>query len=310
MIDTSGGVKRLVEAALVAGGGAALARRKHVQQLLVLAYHNIVPTGLQPAGDRSLHLSQRAFASQLDSLLETHRVISLGDALRNHDQHIDPGDTRPRAVITFDDAYSGAVTAGVEELRVRKLPATIFVAPAFLDGGTFWWDALSDATTGLDSRVRERALSDSRGLSDEVWALATRSDLRIHEMPAHMCGTSTHDLDAASGYEQVSLAAHTWSHPNLTALTDTELVDELARPLAWLQRFGDRALPVVSYPYGLADQRVRNAARDAGYTAGFMIDGGWTTFEPQDRFAIPRLNIPAGVSRHGFVLRAAGLIQG
>ena len=46
------------------------------------------------------------------------------------------------------------------------------------------------------------------------------------------------------------------------------------------------------------------------YVAGFMIDGGWTTAAPRDPFAIPRLNVPAGVSRNGFILRAAGLIQG
>jgi hypothetical protein len=53
-----------------------------------------------------------------------------------------------------------------------------------------------------------------------------------------------------------------------------------------------------------------DASHDAGYTAGFMIEGGWTTPDPRDPFAIPRLNVPAGVSRDGFVLRAAGLIQG
>jgi peptidoglycan/xylan/chitin deacetylase (PgdA/CDA1 family) len=147
-------------------------------------------------------------------------------------------------------------------------------------------------------------------LSAMVGTIAQRDGMGMHEMPAHACGASVVQLNAALDYEKISLAAHTMNHPNLISLTDADLAQELLQPLEWLQQFGDRALPMVSYPYGLADNRVRTAARTAGYTAGFMIDGGWTTPAPRDPFAIPRLNIPSGVSRNGFILRAAGLFQG
>jgi peptidoglycan/xylan/chitin deacetylase (PgdA/CDA1 family) len=303
-------VKHVVETALIAAGGAAFARRKHAQHLLVLAYHNVVPSGSERTGDLSLHLSQHAFAEQLDALLDTHDVIPLAEALEPANSHTRQTKMRPRAVITFDDAYAGALSAGVAELRARSLPATIFVTPGFLDGRSFWWDVLSDERTGLDNETRKRALTECRGLTDDVLELASRTGSPIQEMPVHARGASIDDLNAAVAGGQISLAAHTWNHPNLTVLSDTELTDELIRPLQWLRRFGDHVIPAVSYPYGLADARVQRAARDAGYSAGFMIDGGWTTFAPPDRFAIPRLNIPAGVSRSGFVLRAAGLIQG
>ena len=310
MTSARDGVKHAVETALIAGGGAAFARRKHGRQLLVLAYHNIVPTGSKPTGDLSLHLPQRAFADQLDALLDTHDVIPLAEALGRANSHSRQRGTRPRAVITFDDAYAGALSAGVAELRARSLPATIFVTPGFLGGRSFWWDLLSDEATGLDAETRERALTDGRGLTDVVLELATHAGSAIRETPVHARGAFIDDLKAAVADSRISLAAHTWNHPNLTSLSDSELTDEFTRPLEWLGQFGDRALPVVSYPYGLADARVQHAARDAGYSAGFMIDGGWTTFAPQDPFAIPRLNVPAGVSRNGFVLRAAGLVQG
>ena len=310
MTSVRSGVKRAVETALVVSGGTAFLRRKRSEQLLVLAYHNIVPKGSKPAGDRSLHLPQTAFADQLDTLLETHEVITLGDAFAAQPPERARHGKRPRAAITFDDAYAGALTVGVGELRARGLPATVFVTPAFLDGKSFWWDVLSDPTAGLDVDVRQRALTDGRGLSADVLALAKQMGLSAREMPTHARGASTEELDAALGYEQITFAAHTWNHPNLLSLPDSELADELTRPLEWLGRFGDRALAMVSYPYGMADRRVQNAAHDAGYTAGFMIDGGWTTPAPRDPFAIPRLNVPAGVSHDGFVLRAAGLIQG
>ncbi len=301
-----GGVKRVVETALVFGGGASFSLRAHTEHLLVLAYHNVVPSGMDVVGDRSLHLRQSAFAAQLDALIRTHDVIPLAAAMSD----IPVRQSRPLAAITFDDAYSGAITAGVAELRARNLPATVFITPSFLDGRSFWWDVLADPRRGLDPRIRERALSEGRGLNTEVLTLAAQSGIPAHEMPPHARGASNEQLSAALQYDRITFAAHTWSHPNLVALPDAELAEELQRTRTWLQCFGERSLPMVSYPYGLADGRVQKAARDAGYTAAFMIDGGWTVAAPSDNFTIPRLNVPAGVSTNGFILRAAGLIHG
>ena len=291
---------------MVMCGGASFLRRTHSEHLLVLAYHNIAPNGMDVVGDRSLHLRQSVFASQLDALTRTHDIVALGEAI----SEIPASQSRPRAAITFDDAYSGAMTAGVEELRARQLPATVFITPSFLDGRAFWWDTLADPRRGLDARIRERALSEGRGLNVEVLALAAEMGLPTYDMPLHARGASTEQLNAALQYDRITFAAHTWSHPNLVSLPNAELVEELQRTRTWLQCFGDRALPMVSYPYGLADRRVQNAAHQAGYTAGFMIDGGWTVAAPSDRFAIPRLNVPAGVSTNGFILRTSGLVQG
>jgi peptidoglycan/xylan/chitin deacetylase (PgdA/CDA1 family) len=152
-------------------------------------------------------------------------------------------------------------------------------------------------------------LTEARGLTPDALALAQRSGIRVNEMPPYARGASLADINAALTYDGLSLGAHTWNHPNLTTLSDSELADEFTRPLGWLRQFGDRALPMVSYPYGLANLRVMDAARAAGYAAAFMIDGGWTSPDTVDKFAIPRLNVPAGVSRNGFVLRAAGLLS-
>ncbi|MEO7043341.1 MAG: polysaccharide deacetylase family protein, partial [Gemmatimonadaceae bacterium] len=165
------GVKHVVETALVLGGGASFSRRARKGDVLVLAYHNVVPKGLDVHGDLSLHLHQSDFAAQLDALIRTHDVVPLNDALTPQEATAQPS-ARPRVAITFDDAYSGAVTAGVAELRARRLPATIFVTPSFLDGKTFWWDILSQADSGLDDAFRARALTDAHGLNGQVLELA------------------------------------------------------------------------------------------------------------------------------------------
>jgi peptidoglycan/xylan/chitin deacetylase (PgdA/CDA1 family) len=101
----------------------------------------------------------------------------------------------------------------------------------------------------------------------------------------------------------LTVASHTWSHPNLSALNEDALGAELRRPLDWLrERFA--GVPAwIAYPYGLASNTVREAARAAGYDAGFMVAGGWIERAGGDALAQPRLNIPAGLSTSGLRLR-------
>ncbi|MFL5542314.1 MAG: polysaccharide deacetylase family protein, partial [Longimicrobiaceae bacterium] len=136
--------------ALLAGRRAAV----------VLAYHNVVPAGQSPCGDRSLHLPQAAFAAQLDRLMATHNVLPLNELLTATGPW-------PRAAVTFDDGYAGAATAGVAELAKRGLPATLFVVAGAAAGTHFWWDLLA-GDDGLDPALRADALGRLEGRGDAI----------------------------------------------------------------------------------------------------------------------------------------------
>src|SRR4051794_21760900 len=102
-------IKAAAERALLWSGIAAQHRRRMRGRLLVLAYHNIVPDDAPAAGDLANHLPVSAFAAQLDALRTTHDIVPLADALTPASRRA----SRPRAAITFDDAYRGAVLHGV-----------------------------------------------------------------------------------------------------------------------------------------------------------------------------------------------------
>jgi len=298
-------LRTLGERGLIASGVSTIARAARRDDVLVLAYHDIVPAGAEPCGDRSLHLAQEAFAAQLDWLLEGYDVVPLERALGDADSAPD----RPRVAITFDDAYRGAVTAGVHELVHRGLPATIFVAPAFVGGRTFWWDALArpDAAE-LDESERRHALDALRGADDHVRAWMRDSGRIEQSLPDYATCAAEAELCAAASQPGIALGSHTWSHPNLTRLDAAELRDELARPLAWLEQRFARVSRCLSYPYGSYHAKVVAAAKDVGYRTALRIDGGWMRGAVRDPFALPRLNVPAGLSMDGFVLRTAGLL--
>ncbi|HEX7049629.1 MAG TPA: polysaccharide deacetylase family protein [Longimicrobiales bacterium] len=296
-------LKASAEKLLRGAGVPRFARRRRRGRTMILAYHNIIPDGAAAGGDTSLHLARDAFARQLDRLERTHEVVPLGALFAAPSTS-----RRPRAVITFDDAYQGALTAGIEELGRRGLPATIFITPAFIGGRSFWWDALAHPTEGLADHVRRHGLEALCGRDEMVRRWAVAHGLPVNTVPAHQTAATEAQLSAAAAIPGITFASHTWSHPNLSRLTGPELDDELARPLAWLRARFDNVLPWISYPYGLSSPEVRARAQALGYEGALRIDGAWVPADPaRERYALPRLNIPAGVSVAGFELRAAGV---
>lgn len=297
-------LKTTAELVLAHGGASHVARSFRREQALVLSYHNIVPDGSRPVGDASLHLDRAAFAGQVEALAATHEIVPL-DALLDDSS---ARRARPRAAITFDDAYRGAISTGVTELARLGLPATMFVAPRELGSSAFWWDRIADADAGeVLPEVRRHALEELGGEGDRI--LARGAEASAPSLPAEVLTATEDELhDALCRHPGLTLGSHSWSHPNLTRMEPARLLDELERPLAWLRDRFSAVVPWISYPYGLHSAEVRSAAARAGYRGGVTQAGGWITTTTGDPFAIPRLNVPAGLSLNGFIARVAGVL--
>jgi peptidoglycan/xylan/chitin deacetylase (PgdA/CDA1 family) len=293
--------KRAVEIGLCRSGLPRLHLRRHRGDVLVLAYHNVVPDSSERHGDSSLHIGQERFRRQLHMLSRTHQFTTV-------ERIEEQGGSRPRVAITFDDAYRGTVQLGVEVLRELGVPGTIFVPPGCLGGQRLWWDVLA-GERGLDPPTREKALWDLRGKGEDILAWAGSGALARDVSDLWTTATEG-ELETALAYDGLTLGSHTWSHPNLAALDGPELDEELVRPLEWLRgRFPRRIAESLTYPYGEWSDTVVDAAKRAGYARAFRIEGGWATRKGSDPFRVPRLNVPAGLSLHGLVLRASGLLQ-
>lgn len=296
--------KPAAERLILLSGVPALWRLRRRADVLVLAYHNIVPDDAGPCGDASLHLKRAQFAAQLELLCRTHTVVPLRDALSTSRRPA----RRPLAAITFDDAYHGALTIGAAELARRGLPATVFVAPGFVGGGVFWWDRIVLPTDPLArAHFRHGALTECAGRDESVRALAAQQGLSEQEVPAFVRCASESEIRHAVSSAGVEVGSHTWSHPNLAALGPAEVADEVARPLVWLaERFGP-IVPLLAYPYGLVSDDVVDIATRAGYRGALLISGGWLRRNRSDPMRLPRVDVPAALSTAGFMLRASGL---
>jgi peptidoglycan/xylan/chitin deacetylase (PgdA/CDA1 family) len=299
-------VKGGLEAGIMATGVPARRIRRRASGTVILSYHNVVPTGEQAVGDLSLHIGQRRFGEHLDRLLETHDVVPLSELRVGQ-----VAEGRPRAVVTFDDAYLGTITAGFDELSRRGLPGTVFVPPGCLGSDGFWWDRIASPHEGLGPEVRSHALEALGGKGEQILAWARGEGMTLAELPGHARPATRDELLAAARSGRFELGSHTWSHVNLAGVAASEALDEMSRGHAWLDDV-DAAIPCVdwlAYPYGLysaevvaaAAQTVGHAVRVDGGAA--EVGGSWTA----DAHRLPRINVPAGLSPHGLVLRLAGL---
>jgi peptidoglycan/xylan/chitin deacetylase (PgdA/CDA1 family) len=295
------GVRRFVrtaaEVALVGSGLTRWAARGRRGRTLVLAYHNVVDAGDEVTGDRSLHLDLDRFRAQLDLLQEAGTVVPLASISEPSDP-----DSPPRFVITFDDAYRGAVLLAVRELRARGLPATIFVPPGLLGTDGFWWDAVP--VSGWEDPAPLGAL---RGEDARIRAWARENGLSLKPVPAMQRACSFEELAEALPDDLVTLGCHTWDHPNLARLTSEEVEAQMSRTIRWLEEASLPWTRWVSYPYGLASEAVRRVTEALEFEGGLRVDGGWMGRTPQNRLDLPRFNVPAGLSDRGFRIVLSGL---
>jgi len=292
--------KRAAERGLLLVGVAAVGRRVRRSDTLILAYHNVLPDHVGIAGDASLHLPVREFRRQLDTLTRTHDVVPLETVASGS-----PSNRRVRAVITFDDAYLGALTVAIPELVRRGLPATIFVAPGLL-GRHPWWDVLADPAVGtVPSAIRERALTEYRGDTSAV--LRYLSPARAPQISSELRIGTEEELISATKHPGITVGSHTWSHVNLQAVSEDAVEREMRSSADWLRTRVNAFRPWLSYPYGLFDPRAERLAAAAGFVGALRVEGGWIgSLRKPSAYAMPRYNVPSGLSVDGFRLRLGG----
>lgn len=291
-----------IHGTLVNLGIASVARRWHSNYGLILVYHNIVPEGEDAAGEMALHLEQETFARQLDLLSETHDLLEL-DALLNAGRS-----NRPSAAITFDDGYRGALSAGLEELTSRDIPATYFVSPGLLNQTAFWWDAIAAAHSGrLPDDIRNTALSQCRGQQEQILRWAKAKGISRGNVPGQCRSATPSELRRASEEPGITIGSHTWSHPNLSKINPEAITRELRTCWDWLDDEIESDVPWLAYPYGIIPEESSSSLRDeerAVTTEAEFIDLGGAA---HDLLRLPRINVPSGISLARFELLISGL---
>src|SRR5206468_11497064 len=111
----------------------------------------------------------------------------------------------------------------------------------------------------------------------------------------------------ALAFHGITVGSHTWSHPNLAGLDETDIVAEVRQSRAWLRaEFGTKAIDWLAYPYGLDSRAVHRAVADASYAGALRISGGWHRAADVSPFARPRFSVSSDLSVAGLRARLFG----
>jgi peptidoglycan/xylan/chitin deacetylase (PgdA/CDA1 family) len=111
-------------------------------------------------------------------------------------------------------------------------------------------------------------------------------------------------IRAALG-DGIEVGVHSGTHPSLPRLTDAELAREIVASRAILRDAIGVSPQFFAYPFGDWDARVRDVVRAAGYVGALTLDFGLNDASV-DRWALRRVNVPAGISDAAFEAWASG----
>ena len=215
--------------------------------------------------------------------------------------------------ITFDDGYADNLSIAAPILRKHGLPATLFIATGYLDGGCMWNDRVIEAfratrkseidlgQLGLQT-YRVGSVADRRagieGVIDatKYLSVAERNERADYVLaaagvsaPAHLMLDSTSVASLASF--GIDVGVHTVNHPILARTAAEEAWLEICESKHRLEELTGRSMRLFAYPNGKPGQdysaeHVR-MVREAGFEAAVSTAWGAATRE-DDIFQLPR----------------------
>jgi peptidoglycan/xylan/chitin deacetylase (PgdA/CDA1 family) len=296
--------------------------------LLLLAYHRIVPRLAGHAGDVALVSATTAdFAWQMEYIARRFEPVTLAriaDALDGR------GSLPKRAVVvTFDDGFSDAYEHAFPVLRRLGVPATVFLSTDYADRPLpFWFDLVAwtimvapagwlrfnplGAPLAIPASARERRQTAKALLtrlkrcpeSDRIAAVGEFQQLlsELNESTGLGRGLSWSQARemAAGGIE---FGSHTASHCCLTCVTADQMEHELRHSRKRLEQELGIQVTAFAYPFGGSNafnDAVIDAVQRAGYRVAVSYLPGVNSLAAPQRYALLRQHVELDTSRSYF----------
>ncbi len=280
--------------------------------LSTVIFHRVLaaPDELYPA-----EVDQSRFDAICSWLAAWFNVLPLDEAVARMARRSLP----PRALaITFDDGYADNHDVALPILTRHGLPATLFVATGFLDGGRMWNDTISESVRHCQTGVLDLAHTPLRALGsmdvgsararrqaiDRVLAavkyLPLGERLEVAQAVSEAAGVQPRDTLMMTSSQVrawraagMQVGAHTVSHPILARLHDQDALREMSDSRETLQQLLGEPVTMFAYPNGRPGvdygKQTVALARAAGFAAAVSTAPGVARFGT-DTFELPRFS--------------------
>ena len=290
------------------------------QRLSILIFHRVFA---QRDWMRPGEPTAPEFAWQMQLLKRHFNVLPLYDAV----QRLQQGNLPARAAcVTFDDGYADNATVALPILQQYGIPATVFVAAGYLNGGRMWNDTVieflrqyTDKTLDLShlqlpvyptdtQELRRKAAHDivrrckylENGRREEI---ATEISQSASSLPDSLMLT-TEQL-VLLHQQGIEIGGHTFSHPILSSLSSDQAREEITRGKRELEVLLNTDVRLFAYPNGRPDidykpEHVR-LVQESGFEAAVATHWG-VSDQKTNLFQLPRFT-PWDKSAHRYLMR-------
>lgn len=276
-------------------------------RLSIFIFHRVLPKA-------DTMLPHEPSAEQFDWMIrfisKSFNVLPLGEAARCLKKGTLPATA---AAITFDDGYADNLEVAWPILKKYNIPATFFIATAFLDGGRMWNDEVIEAVgrapdglfdleefglgrhrlTNTASRVScyETVLGTLKYFEHTHRSQVAREIGRLYGVPEHsklmMTRTQLRKLHEAGA----EIGGHTHTHPILACLDDETAIAEIKMGKLELESILDTTITVFAYPNGVPNRdysaRHSEMVSKLGFEAAVSTEPRFTNTSA-DIFQLPR----------------------
>jgi peptidoglycan/xylan/chitin deacetylase (PgdA/CDA1 family) len=277
------------------------------RRLSILMYHRVLAAA--DALD-TWDPTAREFERQMRVLSTCFAPLRLADAI----DQLELGTLPPKAVaVTFDDGYADNVDVALPILKETRVPATFFVATAYLNGSTMWNDRIVEAIRAtaiaeLDAGALDLGRLPLASIEQRRHAIhsllvalkhlpAQEREARTSELEERLSGAATKrlmmDEEGVRTLHRagMDIGAHTRTHPILAGLNEHEARNEIVQSRDDLRTIVGSAVTLFAYPNGKpgSDYRPEHVrmVEAAGFRAAVSTAAG-VAHPAADRFQLPR----------------------
>ena len=296
-----------------------IAHRLRPNRLTVLNYHRINDFS-HPNFDQfipNVSASVDHFDQQLKYMQKNFNIISIEQVNKwiNNKQEL----PKFAALVTFDDGYQDNLSNAFPILQKRGIPACIFLASDYISSSKpFFWDLISYCfhhstkqeiilphlgKCKIENRyvahnIANKYIKFLKSLPDnQKWEMVKKisNELEV-EVPdtAFSNNHLTWDQVRYLSKNQISIGAHTKSHPILTRISQEDAFNELLLSKTKIEAELHRPVNNFAYPNGSIldfNPAIINLVKTAGFESAYSLINGSIHYSAlhNKRFAINRI---------------------
>ena len=289
---------------------------------VVLIYHRVTPLEPDPF---SMAMLPEQFDEQLRVIRSGYQPLTLAELAAALRRRRVP---RRGVVVTFDDGYADNLDVASPLLAAHGIPATIFVATAYVDGRReFWWDELerllrhaADTGAEVTLEICGQRLVYHRLTEQSLRTALMELQFRMRSSTAPQIANILRQLRASVGQQAdgktrdshrplridelrrlsadglIEVGAHTRWHASLARASRGEQLDELGGSKGDLEDWLDARVTSVSFPFGRRardyTRRTVRIAREVGFEAAAVRSSARAT-ALSSPMEMPRVVAPA-----------------